>query len=122
MPLPVITKINGKTHFQQLLESNPGVFIIKFGATWCEPCKKIEKDVEEHVSNMPTNVQCAVVDVDECIELYGFLRTKKMVKTIPALLAYYKENDSYIPDEFVSSSDKKDVKMFFDTCLGEANA
>lgn len=122
MPLPVISKINDKKHFQQLLESNPGVFIIKFGATWCAPCKKIEKDVEEHISNMPMNVQCAVVDVDECMELYGFLRTKKMIKTIPALLAYYEENNSYIPDEFVSSSDKKDVKMFFDTCLEEANS
>lgn len=122
MPLPTITKINDKRHFQKLLEDNPGVFIIKFGATWCGPCKKIEKDVEEYVNGMPMNVQCAIVDVDECMEVYGFLRTKKMVKAIPALLAYYNGNTSYIPDEFVCSSDKKDVQFFFDTCLEEANA
>jgi thiol-disulfide isomerase/thioredoxin len=45
MGLPIITRINGRKHFQELLESNPGVLIIKFGATWCGPCKVIEKDV-----------------------------------------------------------------------------
>ena len=47
MVLPIITKITDRKHFQELLESNPGVFIIKFGAEWCEPCKMIEKDIEE---------------------------------------------------------------------------
>lgn len=121
MPLPIITKISSKGDFQNLIKSNPGVFIVKFGATWCEPCKKIEKLVEEYMNKMPNNVQCAIVDVDECMEVYGFLRTKKMIKTIPALLGYYQENDSYVPDEFISSSQNKDVDYFFETCLEKAN-
>ena len=122
MGLPIITKINDKKHFQQMIDENPGVLIIKFGATWCGPCKKIEKEVNEYVVAMPNNVQCAIVDIDECMEVYGFLRTKKMVKTIPAMLGYYKENNTYIPDEFVSSSNVKDVKIFFDACLEEADS
>lgn len=121
MVLPVITKITSKAHFKELIENNPGVFIVKFGATWCEPCKKIETLVNGWVNKMPNNVQCAVVDVDECIEVYGFLRTKKMVKTIPALLGYYQENTSHIPDEFISSSQDGDVNLFFKTCLEKAN-
>ena len=121
MPLPIITKITSKADFQNLLKNNPGVFIVKFGATWCEPCKKIEKLVEKHMNSMPDNVQCAIVDVDECMEVYGFLRTKKMIKTIPALLGYYQDNESYVPDEFISSSQNKDVDYFFETCLEKAN-
>lgn len=121
MVLPVITKISSKAELLKLISENPGVLIIKFGATWCAPCKKIEGLVNHHISKMPNNVQCAVIDVDESMEVYGFLRTKKMVKTIPALLGYYQENDSYIPDEFISSSDDKDVNHFFETCLEKAN-
>lgn len=121
MPLPIITKITSKGEFLNLIKNNPGVFIVKFGATWCGPCKKIEKLVEEHMNSMPDNVQCAIVDVDECMEVYGFLRTKKMIKTIPALLGYYQDNESYIPDEFMNSSQNEDVNYFFETCLEKAN-
>lgn len=121
MGLPIITKINGRKHFQELLDTNPGVLIIKFGATWCGPCKVIEKDVEDYFQKMPDNIQCAMIDVDENIDLYGFLKTKKMVKGIPAILGYYQENTHYAPDEFISGTNKNDLDYFFTTCLEKAN-
>ena len=39
MGFPIITKIESRKQFQQHLENNPGVFIVKFGAPWCAPCK-----------------------------------------------------------------------------------
>lgn len=120
MSLPIITNLKTKEQFKFLLSENPGVIIIKFEASWCEPCKIIKDDVKTYFSKMPSNVQCVIVDVDESIEIYGFLKTKKMVKGIPALLAYYEGNYNYIPDEFVSGTDKNELKMFFDTCLEEA--
>ena len=121
MVLPIITKINDRKHFQTMLENNPGVFILKFGAEWCEPCKLIERDVEEYFSKMPDNVQCALIDIDDSIDVYGFLRSKKIVKGIPALLGYKQENTHYAPDEFISGTDKTDLKYFFDTCMEYAN-
>ena len=32
-----------RAKFMELLKRNPGVFIFKFGAEWCNPCKKIKK-------------------------------------------------------------------------------
>jgi len=77
MTLPIITEITGIEHFIELLKNNPGQFIIKFGAEWCAPCKKIEKDVKFCFDRMPDTVQCAIIDIDEYLDLYAFLKTKK---------------------------------------------
>jgi len=121
MVLPTITKLNGRNHFQELLQTNPGVIIVKFGATWCGPCKQIEDDVTNYITKMPNNVQFVSLDVDENIDVYGFMKSKKMVKGIPALLAYYDDNAHYVPDEFVSGTDKASLQYFFETCLSKAN-
>lgn len=120
MTLTYITEIKSVNDFRMHLQTNPGVFIIKFGADWCKPCKIIENDVLDYFSKMPDNVKCAIIDVDESIELYGFLKKKKMVNGIPALLAYYQGNQDYIPDEFVSGTDKDQLSYFFNTCLQNA--
>lgn len=122
MGLPIITKIENRKKFLDYLDKNPGVFVIKFGAPWCEPCKIIEDKVHEYFNNMPNNVQCANINIDECLDVYGFLKTKKMVKGIPALLAYYKGNIHYIPDEFIDGTKDEDLKFFFTTVLEEANS
>ena len=75
--LPIITKIDDRNHFVEILRTNPGAIVIKFGATWCGPCKVIENQVHTLMNMMPNNVQCIIVDVDECVDLYSFLKTKK---------------------------------------------
>ena len=32
--------------FFELLKINPGVFVFKFGAEWCKPCKMIKKHID----------------------------------------------------------------------------
>jgi hypothetical protein len=61
----------------------------------------------------PPNAQCAIIDVDEAIEIYGFLKTKRVVNGIPAILCYRKGNLNYIPDDVVIGSDQKQVIAFF---------
>lgn len=118
--LPIITKIENKAAFQTILDKNPGVVIIKFGAEWCGPCKLIDDDVHAFLHKMPDNIQSYVLDVDDNVEIYGFLRSKKMVKGIPALLAYYQNNTHYIPDEFINGTRKEDMRYFFDSCIDHA--
>ena len=117
MPLQIITVIKDRNHFLQLLQENPGLFIIKFGAEWCGPCKKIEKQVHEWIDKMPMTVQCAIIDVDENFDVYAFLKSKKMVNGIPAILCYNKGNTNYIPDDCVIGADPKQINLFFERCL-----
>jgi hypothetical protein len=111
--LPIITKIDDRNHFVEILLANPGAIIIKFGATWCGPCKMIENQVHTLMNMMPNNVQCIIVDVDECVDLYSFLKTKKMVNGIPVILVYYKGNTNYIPDDRVVGADVNQINKLF---------
>jgi len=111
--LPIITKVEDRNHFLELLQSNPGAIIIKFGANWCGPCKIIENQVHTFMNMMPNNVQSIIVDVDDCVDLYSFLKSKKMVNGIPAILVYYKDNLNYIPDDRVIGADKNQITKLF---------
>jgi thioredoxin-like negative regulator of GroEL len=117
MPNPIITEIADNKTFQELLSANPGEFIVKFGAEWCAPCRKIEKDVQFCFERMPDTVQCAIIDIDNNIETYSFLKTKKMVNGIPAILCWKKGNTTFIPDDVALGSDPTQLKLFFERRL-----
>jgi thioredoxin 1 len=116
MSLEVKYEIPSVSHFQELLLQNPGVLIIKFGASWCGPCKRIDPVLLNYYKQMPYNVQCIVVDIDNSTEIYSFMRTKKMVSGVPALLCYIKGNHSYIPDASTIGADPAQIKLFFQKC------
>ena len=117
MPLPIIVEIKTRDDYLNLIRTNPGLFIVKFGAEWCGPCKEIENDVIAKFNEMPNSVQCAVIDIDKNFEVYAFLKTKKMVSGIPAILCYQEGNDSYIPDEIHMGSNKTKLNDFFQRCM-----
>lgn len=119
MPLPIIRSIPNRQALLDLLPSNPGLIFIKFGAEWCAPCKKIEKDLEEHFENMPNNIQCVILDVDECFDVYAFMKNKKMVKTIPSVICYQKGSETYVPDDIFCDSDKNKLAEFLNRCKDE---
>ena len=119
MPSPIIGTVS-KAQFGEFLEKNPGLIILKLGATWCGPCKAIEKQVYECIGKMPNNVQSIIIDIDDSFEIYSFLKTKKMVNGIPAILCYEKGNTSYIPTHSVLGSDVQQVNMFFQQCYDKA--
>ena len=51
--IPFNTKnLENKVHIISLLEKNPGLVIVKLGASWCGPCKKIEP-VLDNISLSP---------------------------------------------------------------------
>jgi thiol-disulfide isomerase/thioredoxin len=115
--LPIITEIRDRTHFVELLQKNPGAIVIKFGANWCGPCKIIEDQVHTLMNMMPNNVQSIIVDVDECVDLYSFLKSKKMVNGIPVILVYYRGNLNYIPDDRLVGADRNQINRLFNNVV-----
>jgi thioredoxin 1 len=119
--LPIINEIENLQAFQELLAKNPGLIIIKFGATWCGPCKKIEPVIDKWFAYLPSSVQCCKIDVDESIELYGFLKSKRRINGIPAVMCYQKGNLNYIPDDMIAGADVDLNNAFFHRCLNRLN-
>ena len=101
--------------------NNKELVIIKFTATWCGPCKKINPLCNQYISKLPNNIKFYEIDVDESLELYGKLKKYKMVNGIPALLAYSCNNKNsktwYIPEFSVLGGDLNNVSNFFNQCL-----
>jgi thiol:disulfide interchange protein len=115
---PVIKDIKTVVAFSDLLQHNPGIIILKFGAEWCGPCKMIEPCVHNWFSKIPAGKAiCGLIDVDANFELYGFLKNKRVVRGIPAMLCYYQGNTHYIPDDITTGADKHSTDEFFHRCL-----
>lgn len=112
----IISYFQSREHFLRLLEKNPGLVIIKLGATWCGPCKKIKPVVDAFFASSPDIVICCEIDVDESFDLYSYFKSKKMVNGIPAILCYKKGNTSYIPDDSVTGFDAGQLDLFFRRC------
>lgn len=112
---PIITELN-RAAFQKLLENNPGQVILKFGAEWCGPCGRIKPLVEAFFATSPDSVVCGDIDVDESFDLYAFLKSKRMVTGVPAILCYRRGNTSFIPDDSVTGADAAALDAFFRRC------
>ena len=106
-----------RNDFLKLLNENNGVLIFKYTADWCKPCQTIKKEVDAHFRKISCPViLCFEVNIDECSDLFSFMKTKKMIKGIPILMAYKKGNTSFVPDDSISGADIGDVNSFFERC------
>ena len=112
----IISKFDSRQDFFKLLTNNPGLVILKLGAEWCGPCKKIAPILEAFFLTSPDNVVCADIDVDESFDLYAYLKNKKMVNGIPVILCYKKGNTSFIPDDSITGAEPHQLDAFFRRC------
>ena len=112
----IISEIENREAFFHLLEMNPGLIIIKLGATWCGPCKQVKPAVEGFFFTSPLDVVCADIDVDVSFDFYSLLKSKKMVNGIPVVLCYKKGNITAIPDDSVTGADPTELHRFFTRC------
>ena len=108
-----------KEDLKMLLETqNPGVIIVKFGATWCKPCQTIEPFVQSRFTRLPQDkITVVKVDIDDSMDLYGFFKTKRLIQGVPTMFAYFKGNVAVVPDEMVSGTAEKAIVEFFTQCV-----
>ena len=108
------------------VEENGKVLVIKFSATWCNPCQRCKPLCEEWFSKMPENVILEELDIDDQIDIYATLKSRRMISGIPAILAWYPESDHdhdpwYVPDDIVNDSAAPVINQFFERVLEAAN-
>jgi thioredoxin 1 len=118
--LSLINNIESVNDFNNLLLNNQGLIIIKLTAKWCNPCKIIEPIVKTLFENMPNNVQCITIDIDNSIDLYSFFKKKRVINGVPAILCYLKGNISFIPDDFVIGASIDKISDLNDRCIKNA--
>lgn len=116
MSKEVISEIANKDSFFYLLNNNPGLIILKLGAEWCGPCKKIKNVVHGFFATSPPEVVCGDIDIDKSFEVYSFLKSKKMVNGVPVILCYKKGNSTYIPDDSITGANPVELHQFFIRC------
>ena len=120
---PIVTSIASRADFLNLVQTeNPGVVIIKLGAPWCPPCRRINSLVHKCFDTIlatQPNVVCCDLNVDENGDVYAFLKSKRMVSGIPSILGYIrKENhpnnaDGFVPSDSVTGANQDAIVDFF---------
>jgi thiol-disulfide isomerase/thioredoxin len=109
-----IKQINAdRVSFLQYLSRTPTHTILKLGATWCSPCKKIKNYSDTISLRLPENIEMLECDVDESFDLFASLKQKKMVNGIPAFLFFKNGNASLISDLSVSGINIVQLDQFF---------
>lgn len=118
-----------RDEYEQIINNSKNIMILKFGADWCGPCKKIAPLIDMQIDlinmymeekNIEKDVYYYELCVDDYFDLYAFLKRKKMINGIPHMVCYFPENNQnrdyfYIPDFSVSGSKEDDIKLFFNT-------
>jgi thiol-disulfide isomerase/thioredoxin len=95
------------------------ITFIKFGASWCKPCHMIAptiKTLNEQVKKANITINYFDLDIDQCIDLYSFMKQKKMIRGIPVIMCYkksqYDDKSFYAPCDSVTGASVTDVVNF----------
>ena len=128
--MPIINQeIESIDDFKNILNSaktSKQVVVLKFTANWCKPCKIAKPFIDAEISNMSKNILFYSIDIDEQLDIYIKLKSKKMLNGIPSLIAWYPNNKNietewYIVDNSISGSNQIEIKQFFNDCNIFAN-
>lgn len=119
-----ITQIESRQSFANMLSNNPGMIVLKFGADWCGPCKRIEKQVHHFFTTLPQDgsVIYGEIDIDESMDVYAYLKSNRRVNGIPVILCYIKgQCNGVVPTFSITGADTLELNSFFERCKAYLN-
>ncbi len=79
-----MVKITDKNFKEEVLESKTQKVIIDFWATWCEPCKKVDKSLQKIKDSMDGAIKIGRVNVEE----NPSLTARFNVRNLPTLFLF----------------------------------
>lgn len=104
-----------RQEFLDMIKNKTKPLFVKFTADWCGPCKKIKPMVDEFLStDILTKLQYLEIDIDESIDVYAFMKSRKMLNSIPTMLYYDMMTTDYAPSLAISDSNLNKVGNFLD--------
>jgi len=113
------TYISGLNELKTIIEENKGLVLISFRAKWCAPCKRASPVIDTFLLNTPVlNVPISVyiIDIDDCIQLYGELKRIRILSSIPSVICYEKGTLEFFPVDAVLTSNETEILAFFRRC------
>jgi thiol-disulfide isomerase/thioredoxin len=112
--MTVSTDINTPTELYNFINNNASKpTIVKFGATWCGPCKKIEPLVERFYKQHHHTFNWVFVDIDIAIELFSFFKKRRIANGIPAIMRFKAPATGTPPDDIVVGAHEAEFNQFF---------
>ena len=78
----IISVFENRQDFFNLLKVNPGLVIIKFGATWCGPCRMMGPVIDDLSKELGQAYKFVKINIDEEREI----AIKYSVSSIPTFL------------------------------------
>ena len=76
-------KVIKQAEFEEL-KKQPGVLVVDFFATWCDPCKMLSPVLEEVAEELAGKAAIVKVDVDES----GELASSYGIMSVPTLIVF----------------------------------
>lgn len=102
----MITIINGKEEYEEIVLKNKGRAIIDFYANWCGPCRMLEPILEE-ISDENEDITIYKVNIEENQELAA----EFMVTSIPTLVLM---NNGKEVTTLIGLRNKEDILVNFE--------
>ena len=99
--------------FTQILAKNESVLVVFFTGPNCKFCEEIKPYVIEKLKNCsyPHLLLDKIADAD----VFAAMQKYKQMKGIPALLAYSKNNVTYMANLSISGTNQNEIECFFDS-------
>jgi len=109
----LFTSIMKRDEFLTLLGKKESTIIVFITSPDCKPCNVIKPLVQEKLAEF--SVPCIYIDRTEDADVFSALLSKRQLKGTPTLLAYAKENVSFIANLSISGANEHEVSAFFDS-------
>jgi thioredoxin 1 len=101
--------------FESAIKNDSVPVIVKFGATWCPPCRTTDKALEEFEKRTPGKAEIVIVDIDVNREL----ASRFSVSSIPHSFLFFRGK---MIDEQVGGMDVDEINSWLDKKLMSVSA